>query len=258
MATRSPNVARKIAADRRRERDLRHQQQHAAAGARTARRQPQVDLGLAAAGDAVEERGVECLPRTRARRARRTPPAARPVSTSGSRARRCQRRAVLERIAIDPPALDESDEAELRQARQRRRADAASASAAASMPSGAPGSSASASRCLGPRGGTSRSAMRPLADGLEPAADRSARDIVTLRRQHRDAHRARRGRGPFQRARQRDQAVALEAATGRHARRAGLRRERTTAHGASRPSAARGSSRPRPALGEQPRLPRRR
>ena len=43
----------------RRQRDLRHEHQHAAAGVADAGREAEVDLGLAAAGDAVQQRDAE-------------------------------------------------------------------------------------------------------------------------------------------------------------------------------------------------------
>ncbi len=59
MATRSPNALPKRERDRRRQRDLGHEQQHAAAAAAHFGREPQIELGLAAAGDAVQQRGLE-------------------------------------------------------------------------------------------------------------------------------------------------------------------------------------------------------
>ena len=67
MATRSPNACRNKRGDGRRQRDLGHEhQQHAPAGREHLRREPQVDLGLAAAGHAVEQRDAERSPVARA------------------------------------------------------------------------------------------------------------------------------------------------------------------------------------------------
>ena len=59
MATRSPNDVAEERRHRRRQRDLGHQQQHLTAGLQHEIRHTQVDLGLAAAGDAVQQRHVE-------------------------------------------------------------------------------------------------------------------------------------------------------------------------------------------------------
>jgi hypothetical protein len=59
MATRSPKATRNRVAAAGRQRDLRHEHQHAASGRAHRRRQADVDLGLAAAGHAVEQGGPE-------------------------------------------------------------------------------------------------------------------------------------------------------------------------------------------------------
>ena len=59
MATRSPKACLKQRGHRRRQRDLRHEHQHRRAAFADRRRQPQVDLGLAAARDAVQQRDAE-------------------------------------------------------------------------------------------------------------------------------------------------------------------------------------------------------
>jgi hypothetical protein len=52
--------------DHRRQRNFGHQHQHAAAAATDLRREPQIELGLSAAGDAVQQRDAE-RPRVRER-----------------------------------------------------------------------------------------------------------------------------------------------------------------------------------------------
>ena len=99
--------------DDRRERDLRHEHEHAPARVADARREPQVDLGLAAAGDAVQQRHLELparrrsaqsrvergvlLARQRGARDRRRRPCAAAVS-NGSRSTRSARRLMKPRL----------------------------------------------------------------------------------------------------------------------------------------------------------------
>ena len=69
MATRVAERARGTARPRRRERDLGHEQQHAAPARERGPRQPEVDLGLAAAGHAVQQGRLERPARSAARAA---------------------------------------------------------------------------------------------------------------------------------------------------------------------------------------------
>ncbi len=101
MATRSPNAVAEQRRDRRRQRDFRHEHQHAAAGARDGGREAQVDLGLAAAGDAVQQRDVERARVGQRRAAASSAAACSPVSRRSGLGRLRRRRRPLGRIAID-------------------------------------------------------------------------------------------------------------------------------------------------------------
>ena len=103
-------LAERRAEDRgrgRRQRDLGHHQQHAAARLAHRAREAQVDLGLAAAGDAVQQRGVIRAPPARAaqRVERRLLLVGerRPVDVASVRRRG------LERIALDAPPFDRDE-----------------------------------------------------------------------------------------------------------------------------------------------------
>ena len=107
MATRSPNASRKTRGHRRRERDLRHQHQHAASAAADRGREAQVDLGLAAAGHAVQERDAE-------------------VAGGGERAQPLERGVLLRRqLATAPDRRSDADRRRLEPDRDRRRLAAA-------------------------------------------------------------------------------------------------------------------------------------
>ena len=84
--------------------------------------QPQVDLGLAAAGDSVQQRRVKSPGYSQSLEPRQRAPLA-PSSTDGRRSRRRRREnRGLERIAIDALAA-QNDQAFARHARDRRGAD---------------------------------------------------------------------------------------------------------------------------------------
>ena len=105
--------------DGRRQRDLRHQQQHAPAAGPDVRGEADVDLGLAAAGDTVQERGMERPRIGKVAQARECCVLLGGQREVGPGAEAGGRRG-MKRIAFDA-AADERDQAERRQPRQRRR-----------------------------------------------------------------------------------------------------------------------------------------
>ena len=119
MATRSPNAPRNERRHRRRQRDLRHHQQHLSARAADAIGQAQIDLGLAAAGHAVQQRHAEL----RRRRPARTVRSRRAVLLGRQLARGVGRdvshRGALERIAL-VAFVAQHDQAALREPDQTR------------------------------------------------------------------------------------------------------------------------------------------
>ncbi len=119
---RRPEARAKERRHLRRQRDFRNEHQHAASALPDGVSEPQVDLGLAAAGHAVDERYMERLRGgQRQQRLERALLIGRRV-TKHRRLDRGDR--VLERIAIDP-LLANRDQAERLEARQRRVRDAA-------------------------------------------------------------------------------------------------------------------------------------
>ena len=164
-------AARNDADDRRRQRDFRHEHDDAAARSRDRARQPEIELGLAAAGHAVQQGRREASRLRQSRRAGRTRRAVRP----SARARPAGRspRWHARRVAFDP-APRERDQAELRQPLQHGGRDPPPAELGVSIPSAPP---PAANRFLLPRDGGQHAARAgrsarprgPAPSGARPA-----------------------------------------------------------------------------------------
>ena len=149
MATRSPNACRNDERDRRRQRNLGHEQQNATSAAAHFGREPQVELGLAAAGDAVQERRLEIAaldepPQTGQRGLlfRRSGRAPGVSDVADGTSAWNGSRSICRRVNVTRPSAARRESAGEPMPRAVK--------SDVSRPSGAPARRASASRCRGP------------------------------------------------------------------------------------------------------------
>ena len=213
MATRAPNAAEERG-DGGRQRDLGHEQQHTAARLAHAARKAEVDLGLAAARDAVQERNLK-----RAARRQRAQPLQRRVLL------RCQRH---RRRGVGRHTRSKGSRS-TRAVRPRRDPVDEAGDAPSIQP---------ARRELGD-GRAVRRAAQEIENGSLPGRQRRAGEIFcALRRDARDPHRARRVSSPAQRLCERDQSILLEREDASCTARSGRSRSRRRC--CARPSARRG------------------